>query len=112
MRRHRRDARRAVDQTVLAYRRTAIQVGLVGLAAVRMLSEHLGWWVLGAGAVALVLTFAVQRAASTYADTVDQDGEVAWAPHGTGHATVRHALVAGATGVVAVLAAAWLVLQV
>lgn len=111
MKRRRRDALRAADQTVLAFRRTAIQVGLAGLAAVRLLTETFGWWVLAAGVAAVALTLGVQRAAGTYADTVDGSGRVEWAPHGVGHALTRHALVAAGTAAVAALALAWVLMR-
>ncbi|WP_062522314.1 hypothetical protein [Demequina silvatica] len=111
MERHRRETVRAVEQTVLAYRRTALQIGALALAAARVLSETLGWWVLVAALASIALMVAVQRSVRTFADTIDENGRVDWAPRGVGHGTARHAWVAGGAGLIALLAGAWILMK-
>jgi uncharacterized membrane protein YidH (DUF202 family) len=104
----------AATQTVLAWRRTALQVGIAAVVAARLLSQSVGPAVILAALIGVAVAIAVHASASAaYAQGttaggghVSERGKVRIA-----HAQVRLTLVAAVAVVVAIAGLTWILIQ-
>jgi uncharacterized membrane protein YidH (DUF202 family) len=104
---------RAAEETLLAWRRTALQLGIGAVIGARTLAQHIGPAVIVAALAAVALAVVVHASASrAYSQATKDSGEIS--PRALSQLEApetRLALIASAAVCVGLLASAWILIQ-